>query len=64
MDAVREVWDRAVAAPAWQGARLWLHGDLHPANVIVRDGRLAGVIDFGDMCCGDPADEATVARAR
>ncbi|MEV5542173.1 phosphotransferase [Saccharopolyspora shandongensis] len=38
----REVWEKAVAAPAWQGAPLWLHGDLHPANVVVRDGMLAG----------------------
>jgi aminoglycoside phosphotransferase (APT) family kinase protein len=41
-DAAREVWERAVAAPAWQGAPLWLHGDLHPANVVVRGGMLAG----------------------
>ena len=44
-DAAREVWGKAVAAPAWQGAALSLHGDLHPANVVVRDGRLAAVID-------------------
>jgi aminoglycoside phosphotransferase (APT) family kinase protein len=30
--AVRAVWDDAVAAPAWAGPPLWLHGDLHPAN--------------------------------
>jgi len=60
-DAAREVWQKAVAAPAWQGAALWLHGDLHPANVIVRDGRLAGVIDFGEMCAGDPATDLSAA---
>jgi len=60
-DAARDVWDRAVAAPAWQGAPLWLHGDLHPANVVVRDGMLAGVIDFGDMCSGDPATDLSAA---
>jgi aminoglycoside phosphotransferase (APT) family kinase protein len=52
-DAAREVWERAVVAPAWPGAPLWLHGDLHPSNVVVRDGTLAGVIDFGDMCSGE-----------
>lgn len=56
-DAAREVWEKAVAAPAWQGAPLWLHGDLHPANVVTRDGMLAGVIDFGAMCAGDPAGD-------
>jgi aminoglycoside phosphotransferase (APT) family kinase protein len=54
-DAVRAVWDDAVAAPAWTGPALWLHGDLHPANVLTADGTVCGIIDFGDMCAGDPA---------
>ncbi len=60
-EAAREVWQKAVAAPAWQGPPRWLHGDLHPANVIVRDGGLAGVIDFGEMCAGDPATDLSAA---
>ena len=54
-DAVREVWDDALAAPSWTGPSLWLHGDLHPANLLTRDGNFCGVVDFGDMCAGDPA---------
>ncbi|MET9952482.1 aminoglycoside phosphotransferase family protein [Streptomyces sp. NPDC006339] len=53
--AVRAVWDEAVTAPEWQGPPLWLHGDLHPANVVVANGTLSGVIDFGDLFAGDPA---------
>ncbi|MFI6813364.1 phosphotransferase [Nonomuraea sp. NPDC050328] len=53
--AVRAIWAEAVAAPAWAGPPLWLHGGLHPANVLTRDGALGGVIDFGDLCAGDPA---------
>ncbi len=60
-DAVRKVWQEALAAPAWQGRPLWLHGDLHPANVVVRNGGLAGVIDFGEMCAGDPATDLSAA---
>lgn len=52
---VRAVWDDAVAAPAWQGPPVWVHGDLHPANVVVADGTLVGVVDFGAVCVGDPA---------
>jgi aminoglycoside phosphotransferase (APT) family kinase protein len=52
---VRAVWDDAVAAPAWQGPSVWVHGDLHPANVVVSDGTLSGIVDFGDMFAGDPA---------
>ncbi|MFE3442688.1 aminoglycoside phosphotransferase family protein [Nocardia sp. NPDC059180] len=54
-DEVRAVWDDAVAAPAWEGPPVWVHGDLHPANVVVSDGTVSGVVDFGDMFAGDPA---------
>ncbi|NUP43390.1 MAG: aminoglycoside phosphotransferase family protein [Streptomyces sp.] len=52
---VLAVWDDAVAAPEWEGPRVWVHGDLHPANVVVAAGTLAGVVDFGDVFAGDPA---------
>jgi aminoglycoside phosphotransferase (APT) family kinase protein len=45
----------AVAAQAWEGPPVWVHGDLHPANVVVSDGTLSGIVDFGDMFAGDPA---------
>jgi len=54
-DALREVWDDALAAPAWPGPALWLHGDLHPANLLTAAGNFCGVVDFGDLCAGDPA---------
>ncbi|MFC9425760.1 phosphotransferase [Streptomyces sp. NPDC056987] len=52
---VRAVWDDAVAADAWEGPPVWVHGDLHPANVVVSDGTLSGIVDFGAMFAGDPA---------
>jgi aminoglycoside phosphotransferase (APT) family kinase protein len=52
---VRTVWDEAVEASEWEGPRVWVHGDLHPANVVVSDGTLSGIVDFGDMFAGDPA---------
>lgn len=54
-DAVRAVWHDAASAPVWEGPPVWLHGDLHPANVVTADGVLSGVIDFGDLSTGDPA---------
>ncbi|MEU8543056.1 aminoglycoside phosphotransferase family protein [Streptomyces sp. NPDC048717] len=54
-DAVRAVWEDAAAAPDWTGPAMWLHGDLHPANVLTADGAICGVIDFGDLFAGDPA---------
>jgi aminoglycoside phosphotransferase (APT) family kinase protein len=59
--AARETWEKAVAAPAWHGALTWLHGDLHPANVVVQEGTVSGVIDFGEMCAGDPATDLSAA---
>lgn len=53
--AVRDVWDEAVTADAWEGPPVWVHGDLHPANVVVSDGTLSGIVDFGDLFAGDPA---------
>jgi aminoglycoside phosphotransferase (APT) family kinase protein len=54
-EAVQEVWDDALAAPDWTGPALWLHADLHPANLLTSEGNFCGVVDFGDMCAGDPA---------
>lgn len=54
-DVIRSIWNDAAAAPEWEGPPLWLHGDLHPANVLTTNGRFCGVIDFGDLCAGDPA---------
>ncbi|UFR01889.1 aminoglycoside phosphotransferase family protein [Streptomyces sp. Go40/10] len=59
--AVRAVWEDAVAAPDWTGPALWLHGDLHPANVLTADGTFCGVIDFGDLFAGDPACDLAAA---
>ncbi|MFG2359154.1 aminoglycoside phosphotransferase family protein [Streptomyces sp. NPDC048521] len=55
------VWETAAVTPAWDGPPLWLHGDLHPANVLVDRGRISAVIDFGDITSGDPATDLSVA---
>ena len=60
-DAVRAVWEDAAAAPEWPGPHLWLHGDLHPANILTTNGTFSGVIDFGDLFAGDPAFDLAAA---
>ena len=54
-------WERALAAPAWDGPPIWHHGDLDCRNWLVRDGRITGVIDWGAMGVGDPACDVMVA---
>lgn len=51
-----EIWNDAVRAPI-DVPPTWLHGDLHPRNVLVDHGRISGIIDWGDITCGDLATD-------
>ena len=59
----RAVWEDAAAA-GWTGDPVWLHGDIAVGNLLVRDGRLAAVIDFGTSGVGDPAGDVVIAWTR
>lgn len=61
--ALLALWSHLVELPAWDGPALWLHGDLHPANLVLAPGdhRLGAVVDFGDMTSGDPATDLATA---
>ncbi len=60
-EVVRRHWDRLVETPVWSGPPLWLHGDPHPGNVLIHEGTVSAVIDFGDLTAGDPATDLAVA---
>jgi len=53
-------WETALAA-TWHGSPVWFHGDVSAGNLLVRDGRLSAVIDFGCSGVGDPACDVTIA---
>lgn len=55
------LWDDAVAAPAWPGPPSWVHGDPHPANLLIDEGVLTALADFGDLTAGDPATDVATA---
>lgn len=59
-DAVTAVWEAALAA-TWCGTPVWIHGDVAAGNLLVKRGRLSGVIDFGCSGVGDPACDLTIA---
>ena len=59
--AVTSAWEAALEVPAWSGPPVWAHGDLSPGNLLLRDGRLNAVIDFGTLGIGDPAVDLIVA---
>jgi aminoglycoside phosphotransferase (APT) family kinase protein len=54
-DAALRSWEESLDAPEWGGEEVWVHGDLLPGNLLVVDGRLSAVIDFGALNVGDPA---------
>ena len=55
------VWVDCLALGPGDAAPAWCHGDLSPGNVLVRDGRLRAVIDFGGIGVGDPTVDLVVA---
>ncbi len=54
------VWDAALAA-GWHGSPVWFHGDIAQGNLLVADGKLTAVIDFGTAGVGDPACDLVIA---
>jgi aminoglycoside phosphotransferase (APT) family kinase protein len=58
--AVINAWEAAVASPK-NDSPVWFHGDVAASNLLVDDGRLSAVIDFGCSGVGDPACDATIA---
>jgi aminoglycoside phosphotransferase (APT) family kinase protein len=53
---IERLWRHALDAPL-DAPTTWLHGDLHAQNVLVEDGKLSAIIDWGDLCQGDPATD-------
>lgn len=58
--AARAVWEAALQTE-WSGPPVWVHGDMAATNLLVRQGRLSAVLDFGSMAVGDPACDLTIA---
>jgi aminoglycoside phosphotransferase (APT) family kinase protein len=58
--AVTEIWNTALAT-SWQGPSAWVHGDVAASNLLVKEGRLCAVIDFGCAGVGDPSCDLVIA---
>jgi aminoglycoside phosphotransferase (APT) family kinase protein len=54
---LRRVWIHALNASLHDAPATWIHGDLHPGNILVENGVISGIIDWGDMAAGDPATD-------
>lgn len=61
VNAVIEIWEAALRAPMWSKPPVWIHGDLSPGNILMENGKLCAVIDFGILGIGDPACDLIIA---
>ena len=60
-EAATVAWESALDTPVWPGPPVLIHGDVMPANLLLRSGRLAAVIDWEPFGLGDPATDLAVA---
>lgn len=59
---VGRLWEELRDTPTRTGPALWVHGDLHPCNLLAgSDGGLRAILDFGDVTAGDPATDLATA---
>jgi len=59
-DAATAVWEAALAT-VWERPPVWVHGDIANSNLLVMNGRLSAVLDFGCSAVGDPACDLAIA---
>lgn len=57
---LEQIWRSAVQVP-WDQQPVWFHGDIAPGNLLMHQGRLSAVIDFGTCGVGDPACDLAIA---
>jgi aminoglycoside phosphotransferase (APT) family kinase protein len=55
-----EVWELALES-SWDRPLVWVHGDVSVGNLLLQEGRLSGVIDFGQLTLGDPSCDLVIA---
>ncbi|MEH7237657.1 aminoglycoside phosphotransferase family protein [Bacillus sp. JJ1562] len=57
---LKKIWELALASK-WDREPVWVHGDIAPGNILVKNGELCAVIDFGILGVGDPSCDAAMA---
>lgn len=60
VDTATDLWESALATSC-QGEPVWIHGDISAGNLLVQEGQLSSVIDFGQLGIGDPACDLSIA---
>jgi len=52
---VTSLWEKLKDITCWSKPSIWIHGDLLPGNILIKNNQLSVVIDFSDLGLGDPA---------
>jgi aminoglycoside phosphotransferase (APT) family kinase protein len=60
VQAATEIWEKALST-TWKNPPVWVHGDISAGNLLVKNGQLSGVIDFGQLAVGDPSCDLAIA---
>ena len=60
-EGAQRLWEDALRLPEWEPEPVWFHGDMLPGNLLVKDGQITAVIDFGGMAVGDPSCDLMIA---
>ena len=60
VNSALDLWEKACATK-WQSSPVWVHGDFAVGNILIKDNKLSGVIDFGGTAVGDPACDLVIA---
>lgn len=55
-----DLWVKACSTK-WSNPPVWIHGDFASGNMLIKDNKLSGIIDFGGMGVGDPACDLVIA---
>ncbi len=55
-----KIWENALTT-TWHNPPVWIHGDISASNLLVNNGKLSSVIDFGLLAIGDPACDLGIA---
>lgn len=59
-DKAIDLWERACKTK-WDKSPVWIHGDFAIGNMLLLDGKLSAIIDFGGIALGDPACDLVIA---
>lgn len=59
-ELAKEIWEKALVTK-WEYKPVWVHGDISPGNILIENGKLIAVIDFGGLAIGDPACDLAIA---